>query len=66
MLKSCGALFYMKERDKKPKQIAATAYVRMSTEHQSCSGGNQMDVIREFAKRRGVQIVKRYSDGDRS
>jgi DNA invertase Pin-like site-specific DNA recombinase len=56
----------MKERDKKPKQIAATAYVRMSTEHQSCSGGNQMDVIREFAKRRGVQIVKRYSDGDRS
>ena len=42
---------------------SAAAYVRMSTEHQQYSTSNQMDVIREYAKRRGMQIVKEYSDG---
>ena len=34
----------------------------MSTEHQQYSTSKQMDVIRDYAKRRGMQIVKEYSD----
>lgn len=41
-------------------------YVRMSTEHQQYSTSNQMDVIREFAKRRGLEIVIIYSDEGKS
>ncbi len=44
----------------------AAAYVRMSTEHQQYSTSNQMDVIREYAKRRGKEIVKEYSDEGKS
>src|SRR5215469_7828001 len=44
----------------------AAAYVRMSTEHQQYSTSNQMDVIREYAKRRGQEIVKDYSDEGKS
>ncbi|MGN6556121.1 MAG: recombinase family protein, partial [Verrucomicrobiota bacterium] len=35
-----------------PAGVPAAAYVRMSTEHQQYSTSNQMDVIREYAKRR--------------
>src|SRR5437867_11477057 len=45
---------------------AAAAYVRMSTEHQQYSTSNQMDVIREYAKRRELKIVKEYSDEGKS
>ncbi|HSY20255.1 MAG TPA: recombinase family protein [Candidatus Acidoferrales bacterium] len=41
-------------------------YVRMSTEHQQYSTSNQMDVIREYAKRRELNIVKEYSDEGKS
>lgn len=44
----------------------AAAYVRMSTEHQQYSTSNQMDIINEFAKRRGLEIVKTYSDEGKS
>jgi DNA invertase Pin-like site-specific DNA recombinase len=44
----------------------AAAYVRMSTEHQQYSTSNQMDVIREYAKRRGLEIVREYSDEGKS
>jgi len=44
----------------------AVAYVRMSTEHQQYSTSNQMDVVREYAKRRGFEIVKIYSDEGKS
>ena len=44
----------------------AAAYVRMSTEHQQYSTNNQLDVIREYAKRRGLEIVKIYSDEGKS
>ncbi len=44
----------------------AAAYVRMSTEHQQYSTSNQMDVIREYAKRRGLEIAKVYSDEGKS
>src|SRR5476649_2836919 len=41
-------------------------YIRMSTEHQQYSTSNQMDVIRDYAKRRGMQIAKEYSDEGKS
>src|SRR5271155_4146216 len=44
----------------------AAVYVRMSTEHQQYSTSNQMDVIRDYAKRRGMQITKDYSDEGKS
>lgn len=44
----------------------AAAYVRMSTEHQQYSTSNQMDVIRDYARRRGFEIVKEYSDAGKS
>src|SRR3984957_14954183 len=44
----------------------AVAYVRMSTEHQQYSTSNQMDVVREYAKRRSFEIVKIYSDEGKS
>ena len=46
--------------------IEVAAYVRMSTEHQKYSTSNQMDVIQEYAKRNGMQIVKIYSDEGKS
>jgi DNA invertase Pin-like site-specific DNA recombinase len=44
----------------------AAVYVRMSTEHQQYSTSNQMDVILENAKKRGLGIVKEYSDEGKS
>lgn len=44
----------------------AVAYVRMSTEHQQYSTSNQMEVIREYARRSGLEIVKIYSDEGKS
>src|SRR5512136_3084245 len=52
------------DRDQPPNRAAA--YVRMSTEHQQYSTSNQMDVIREYAKRRGLEIAKIYSDEGKS
>ena len=49
-----------------PDPIPAAAYVRMSTEHQQYSTSNQMDVIREYAKRRNLQVVREYSDEGKS
>src|SRR5467141_3040201 len=56
----------MTKRDPEPPSNLAAAYVRMSTEHQQYSTSNQMDVIRDFAKRRGLEIVKEYSDEGKS
>src|ERR1041385_731566 len=44
----------------------AAAYIRMSTEHQQYSTSNQMDVIREYAKRREMEIITEYSDEGKS
>src|SRR6186997_1562079 len=49
-----------------PQRAAAAVYVRMSTEHQQYSTSNQMDVIREYAKRRELDIAKVYSDEGKS
>ena len=44
----------------------AAEYVRMSTEHQQYSTQNQADVIREYAARRGIQIIRTYADEGKS
>src|SRR6266700_5457264 len=56
----------MSKSDKERLLNLAAAYVRMSTEHQQDSTSNQMDIIREYAKRRGLEIVKLYSDEGKS
>jgi DNA invertase Pin-like site-specific DNA recombinase len=56
----------MSKGDGQQLEKFAAAYVRMSTEHQQYSTSNQMDVIREFAQRRGMEIVKEYSDEGKS
>ncbi len=56
----------MSDDAEKPQLIRAAAYVRMSTEHQQYSTSNQMDVIREYAAKRGMEIVKTYSDEGKS
>ena len=38
----------------------------MSTEHQQYSTENQADVIRQYAERRGIEIVRIYADEGRS
>jgi DNA invertase Pin-like site-specific DNA recombinase len=48
-----------------PPPISAAAYVRTATQNQD-SASNQMDAIRKYAKRRGMQIVKEYSDTGKS
>ncbi|HDR9355872.1 TPA: recombinase family protein [Burkholderia vietnamiensis] len=44
----------------------AAEYVRMSTEHQQYSTENQRDRIREYATRRGLEIVRTYADEGKS
>ena len=44
----------------------AAEYVRMSTEHQQYSTENQADKIREYAARRGIEIIKTYTDAGKS
>ncbi len=46
--------------------IQAAQYVRMSTEHQQYSTENQADILREYASRRGIQIVRTFSDAGKS
>ena len=40
--------------------------VRMSTEHQQYSTSNQDDVIRDYAAKRGYEIVRTYADEGKS
>ena len=44
----------------------AAEYVRMSTEHQRYSTENQSDVIRQYAARHGIEIVRTYADEGKS
>ncbi len=46
--------------------IRAAQYVRMSTEHQQYSTENQADVIREYAAKRGMEIVRTFADSGKS
>lgn len=47
-------------------RVRAAQYVRMSTEHQQYSTSNQADVIREYAQRRGFEIMRTYADEGKS
>lgn len=47
-------------------QIRAAQYVRMSTEHQQYSTENQADVLREYALKRDIEIVRTFSDAGKS
>ena len=49
-----------------PILLRGAEYVRMSTEHQQYSTQNQADKIREYAQRRGIQIVRTYADEGKS
>lgn len=49
-----------------PFLFRAAEYVRMSTEHQQYSTENQADKIREYATRRGIEIVRTYADAGKS
>ncbi|WP_338469191.1 recombinase family protein [Roseobacter fucihabitans] len=44
---------------------AIPVYVRMSTDHQKCSTENQLDIIRNFASVRGLQILRVFDDSGR-
>lgn len=44
----------------------AAEYVRMSTEHQQYSTENQGAKIREYAAKRGIEIVRTYADSGKS
>src|SRR5262245_62451093 len=44
----------------------AAQYVRMSTEHQQYSTSNQGDIIRDYAQRRGFEIIRTYADEGKS
>lgn len=49
-----------------PTPLRAVEYVRMSTEHQQYSTENQRDKIREYAARRGLEIIRTYADEGKS
>ena len=49
-----------------PAAIPAAAYVRMSTEHQQYSTSNQLDRIKEYAARRGMNISRVFADEGKS
>ncbi len=44
----------------------AAEYVRMSTDHQRYSTENQSEAIREYARARGIEIVRTYADSGKS
>src|ERR1700692_1268526 len=52
--------------DTEPARFRAAEYVRMSTDHQQYSTDNQRDKIREYAARRGIEIVRTYADEGKS
>ena len=44
--------------------VPAVAYVRMSTDHQKYSTENQLDIIRNYATARGLEILRVFEDSD--
>ncbi|PYJ87792.1 MAG: hypothetical protein DME22_00430 [Verrucomicrobia bacterium] len=55
----------MSQNNQELSRNRAVAYVRKSPEHQQSSPSSQTDVIRKYARRRGLIIVKEYSDDDK-
>jgi DNA invertase Pin-like site-specific DNA recombinase len=48
------------------RSVRAAQYVRMSTEHQQYSTENQEEAIRQYAAKRGIEIVRTYADEGKS
>ena len=48
------------------KEFRAAQYVRTATEQQQYSTSNQTDKIRDYASKRGIVIIKTYSDVGKS
>ncbi|WP_274377272.1 recombinase family protein [Celeribacter ethanolicus] len=46
--------------------LRAAEYVRMSTDHQRYSTENQTEAIKDYAARRGMEIVRTYADEGKS
>ncbi|CUW48821.1 recombinase family protein [Novacetimonas hansenii] len=46
--------------------VRAAEYVRMSTDLQKYSTENQSEAIRQYAKARGIKIVRTYADAGKS
>ena len=55
-------LFIMNKADTEIPIMSVAAYARVSTEHRQFSISDQIRVIRKYAKRRGMVIVKAYAD----
>ena len=49
-----------------PPRLCVAEYVRMSTDHQKYSTANQAAAIREYAEKRGMDIVRTYQDDGKS
>ena len=56
----------MQGKGGKESGCRAAEYVRMSTEHQQYSTHNQSAAIRDYADRRGIEIVRTYADEGKS
>jgi DNA invertase Pin-like site-specific DNA recombinase len=56
----------MNEENKTIKLLRAAQYVRMSTEHQKYSTENQCDIIREYADKHDMVIIRTYADEGKS
>ncbi len=54
-----------KSDDPPEMDVPAVAYVRMSTDHQKYSTENQLDIIRDYATARGLQILRVFEDSGR-
>ena len=48
------------------REFRAALYVRTATKHQQYSTDNQLDKIRDYASKRGIEIVKTYTDEGKS
>ncbi len=48
------------------KSVRAAQYARMSTEHQKYSTENQAEAMQLYAARRGIEIVRTYTDAGKS
>lgn len=56
----------MSEHEQTSRPIRAAQYIRMSTEHQQYSTENQADMVLEYARARGYEIVRTYADEGKS
>jgi len=54
------------DKNDEVSEFRAALYVRTATKHQQYSTDNQSDKIRDYASKRGIEIVKTYTDEGKS